>query len=94
MPKKRIHFQNPKVGSLLLLLESKNDLNQLTEEEQTQFMKEYKQLGFRDSITNGNQLLNNKKNIRLFNLAKTNTNMLPNVYNYNRQQTTRKRVNI
>ena len=102
MPKKRIHFQNPKVGSLLLLLESKIAHNQLTEEEQTQFMKEYKQLGFRDSITNGNQLLNdikndiknNKKFIRLFNLAKTNTNMLPNVYNYNRQQTTRKRTNI
>jgi hypothetical protein len=94
MPKKRIHFQNPKVGSLLLLSKSKNDLNQLTEQEQTQFMKEYKQLGFQDSITNGNQLLNNKKFIRLFNLAKANANMLPNVYNYNRQQTTRKRANI
>lgn len=94
MPKKRIHFQNPKVGSLLLLLESKNDLNQLTEQEQTQFMKEYKQLGFQDSITNSNQLLNDNKFIRLFNLAKTNTNMLPNVYNYNRQQTTRKRTNM
>jgi len=94
MPKKRIHFQNPKVGSLLLLSKSKNDLNQLTEQEQTQFMKEYKQLGFQDSITNGNQLLNNKKFIRLFNLAKANANMLPNVYNYNRQQTTRKRANM
>jgi hypothetical protein len=91
---RRTNFQNPKIDSLLSLLESNNGPNQLTEEEQAQFMNEYKQLGFRDSITNSNQLLNDKKFIRLFNSVKTTTNMLPNVYNYNRQQTTRKRTNM
>jgi len=83
----KINFQNPKVDSLLLLLESKPKQEQLD-----QFVNEYKKLGFQDSITNSNQLLNDKKFIRLFNSVKTSANMLPNVYNYNRQQATRKRT--
>jgi hypothetical protein len=83
----KMNFQNPKVESLLLLLESKPKQEQLD-----QFVNEYKKLGFQDSITNSNQLLNDKKFIRLFNSVKTSANMLPNVYNYNRQQSTRKRT--
>ena len=59
MPKS--HFQNPKIDSLLSFLESNNGQNQLTEEEQALFINEYKQLGFQDSITNRNQLLNDIK---------------------------------